>query len=109
LGATPAAQKAAVMRKVGPEFDVIDNKKGLDGSRPITEAIATRKGGDGSPARGKSEPAPRPRFSGDVRARPDPGTGRGRETPAAGGNLKSKKLGITGDRVDRHSRIIDSK
>jgi hypothetical protein len=24
----------------------------------------------------------------------------------AGGNLKSKKLGITGDRVDRHFRII---
>jgi hypothetical protein len=82
------------MRKVGPEFDVMDDEKGLDGSRPITEAIATRQGGDGSPARGKSEPAPRPRFSGDVRARPDPGprvralrgprinSGRGRETPA---------------------------
>jgi hypothetical protein len=30
------------MRKVGPEFDVMDNEKGLGGSRPITEAIATR-------------------------------------------------------------------
>jgi hypothetical protein len=52
------------MRKVGPEFDVIDNEKGLDGSRPITEAIETRQGGDGSPERGKREPAPRPRGSG---------------------------------------------
>jgi hypothetical protein len=36
------------MRKVGPEFDVMDNEKGLDGSRPIKEAIATRQGVDGS-------------------------------------------------------------
>jgi hypothetical protein len=41
------------MRKIGSEFDVIDNEKGLDGSRPITEAIATRQGGDVPPERGK--------------------------------------------------------
>jgi hypothetical protein len=62
--ATPAAQKAAVMRKVGPEFDVMDNEKGLDGSRPISEAIATRQGRDGAPEPGKRVPAPRPRDSG---------------------------------------------
>lgn len=37
------------MRKVGPEFDVMDNEKRLDGSRPITEAIDIRKGGDVTP------------------------------------------------------------
>ena len=52
-GATPAAQNAAVMRKVGPEFNATDNEKRLDGSRPITEAIATRQGGDVPPERGK--------------------------------------------------------
>jgi hypothetical protein len=41
------------MRKIGSEFDVMDNEKGLDGSRPITEAIATRQGGDVPPERGK--------------------------------------------------------
>jgi hypothetical protein len=41
------------MRKVGPEFDAMDNEKGLDGSRPITEAIATRQGDDVPPERGK--------------------------------------------------------
>jgi hypothetical protein len=49
---TPTAQKAAVMRKVGPEFDVMDNEKGLDGSRPITEGIATQLGGDDGAAPG---------------------------------------------------------
>src|SRR6516165_9490883 len=33
-------------------------KRELDGGAPITEAAVTRQGGDGSPARGKSEPAP---------------------------------------------------
>ena len=37
--------------KGGPEFDVMDNEKGLDGSRPITEAIATRPRGSGDRAR----------------------------------------------------------
>jgi hypothetical protein len=36
----------------------------LDGGRPITEAAVTRQGGDGSPERGKSEPAPSPRERG---------------------------------------------
>jgi hypothetical protein len=40
------------MRKVGPEFDVMDNEKGLDGSRPITEGIATQLGGDDGAAPG---------------------------------------------------------
>jgi len=43
------------MRKVGPELDVMDNEKGLDGSRPITEAIVTRKGGDVTPRGGKGD------------------------------------------------------
>jgi hypothetical protein len=47
------------MRKVGPEFDVMENEKGLDGGNPITEAIATRQGGDGPPARGERGTAPR--------------------------------------------------
>ena len=63
-GATPAAQNAAVMRKVGPEFDVMDNEEGLDGSRPITEAIATRQGGDVPPERGKGARLRAPRGSG---------------------------------------------
>ena len=52
------------MRKIGSEFDVMDNEKGLDGSRPITEAIATRQGGDVPPERGKRGTAPRPREAG---------------------------------------------
>ena len=59
MGQIPAARNAAMMREVVPEFDVMDNEKGLDGSRPITEAIATRQGGDGPPARGKRGTASR--------------------------------------------------
>jgi hypothetical protein len=65
------------MRKVGPEFDVMDNEKGLDGSRPITEAIVTREGGDGSPARGIREPAPGAQ-------RLERGPSAARETPCRG-------------------------
>jgi hypothetical protein len=63
--------------KVGPEFDVMDNEKGLDGSRPITEAIATREGGDGSPSGGKGSrlraPAAAGRKSAADPARPGEG------------------------------------
>jgi hypothetical protein len=76
-----------------------EEEKGLDGGNPITEAIATRQGGDVLPERGKRRMAPRAQR---VRARPERSEGDApRLTQAAIMNFKLRpRRSGSGDGID---------